>query len=62
MGDVMDSTLMHINDLPIPCRECRRAVLHDYRSFKANRVYFTASILIQWLAHTLLKIVTFLNL
>ena len=45
------------------CREYRRAVLHDITVLKQNRVYFTASILtVQWLAHTLHKIVTFLNL
>ena len=42
------------------CRKCRRAVLHDITVLKQNRVYFTASILtVQWLAHTLHKIVTF---
>ena len=45
------------------CRKCRRAVLHDITVLKQNRVYFTASILtVQWLAHTLHKIVTFVNL
>ena len=39
------------------------AVLHDITVFSKNRVYFTASILkVQWLAHTLHEIVTFLNL
>ena len=40
------------------CRKCRRAVLHGITVLKQNRVYFTASILtVQWLAHTLHKIV-----
>ena len=39
------------------------AVLHDITVLSKNRVYFTASILtVQWLAHTLHEIVTFLNL
>ena len=47
----------------VACRKCRRAVLHDITVLKQNRVYFTASILtVQWLAHTLHKIVTFVNL
>ena len=45
------------------CRKCRRAVLHGITVLKQNRVYFTASILtVQWLAHTLHKIVPFVNL
>ena len=45
------------------CRECRRAVLHDITVLSKNRVYFTASILkVQWLAHTLHKILTSVNL